>query len=200
MAMHDAARQSATRSAGAEQQSTRTMHNNTRVKSASDTPFGRPGKCRTVLTSEQAVEIYSYGRQSAKRSHPHLYRNSTAVALRFNVSPKTVRDIWNRQAWAKATIEFWNKGDHAVKRPPRPKKFPDLSKSSWHFLHTPRSSMPKTQSVPLCIPSMPSRIDDDGIAFQNERFWTWECRLPPLDCENDDPFRPIWGMSHDKVQ
>ena len=32
---------------------------------------------------------------------------SVPVAQRFGVSPKTVRDIWNRRTWAHTTVHLW---------------------------------------------------------------------------------------------
>ena len=36
---------------------------------------------------------------------------SIPVSLLFNVSPKTVRDIWNRKTWPNATCSLWSQSE-----------------------------------------------------------------------------------------
>jgi hypothetical protein len=69
-----------------------------------------------VLTKDQAVEIYKvkldlnhgYGdRMDAMKSR----NRSVPVARHYNVSPKTVRDIWNHVSWKHATYPIWSDAD-----------------------------------------------------------------------------------------
>jgi hypothetical protein len=69
-----------------------------------------------VLTASQAVEIY---RCKLRFRHPKTFQSSllsvesrikgqsVPVAEMFGVSPKTVRDIWNRRTWAFTTAHLW---------------------------------------------------------------------------------------------
>ncbi|EKX37487.1 hypothetical protein GUITHDRAFT_116295 [Guillardia theta CCMP2712] len=59
-----------------------------------DTP-----SARIILTEEMACEIYS------KRTFGET--RSTLVAQEYGVSPKAIRDIWNRRTWSYATYDLW---------------------------------------------------------------------------------------------
>ena len=41
---------------------------------------------------------------------------ATVLARQFNVSPKAVRDIWNRRTWVPETRHLWTKGETAMVR------------------------------------------------------------------------------------
>jgi hypothetical protein len=60
---------------------------------------------RAILNEAQAIEIY---KQRNKKSCS-LSFNGTAVmiARKYNISPKTVRDIWNRRSWVEQTRHLW---------------------------------------------------------------------------------------------
>ena len=71
----------------------------------------------SVLNAAQAQEIYRCKIQllqpltldlSLQTAQSRMRGQSVPVANRFGVSPKTVRDIWNRQTWAYATEELWD--------------------------------------------------------------------------------------------
>jgi hypothetical protein len=67
---------------------------------------GRP-RARIILTAEQAMEIY--GLKPAPRSDLLSKQQRTRglslpIAKQYGVSPKTIRDIWNRRTWAFATV------------------------------------------------------------------------------------------------
>ena len=70
---------------------------------------------RNILTQEQAVEIYA--RKIQGRKEPQnapaspLVASAAAVANEYNVSPKAVRDIWNRRSWTRETRHLWQNGD-----------------------------------------------------------------------------------------
>jgi hypothetical protein len=73
---------------------------------------------RAVLSLAQVIEIYQY------RKSPHRERQccdpllgrSVAVAKKFNVSPKTIRDIWNRRSWAQETRHLWTNDERRMIR------------------------------------------------------------------------------------
>ncbi len=70
-----------------------------------------------MLTEQQAVEIFKF-RQACKERYPppflgfrqsSLMRGKSSPLSKFyGVSPRTIRDIWNRRTWAYATIPFWS--------------------------------------------------------------------------------------------
>ncbi len=74
---------------------------------------------RIVLTPELALEIYGHKVNLQKRRGygplfdvSRLLRGqSTVVAVKYNVSAKTIRDIWNRKTWTFATCILWEHGN-----------------------------------------------------------------------------------------
>jgi hypothetical protein len=77
----------------------------------------KPQTSRTVLSPVQAREIYQCKLKllQPNASDPclksmvlKLKGQSVPVAACFGVSPKTVRDIWNRRTWAHATHDLWS--------------------------------------------------------------------------------------------
>ena len=70
---------------------------------------------KTVLRPEQAAHIYSLkpvfdalekiGMMSDAESQSK--GRSVPLATMFNVSAKTIRDIWNRKTWTFATRHLW---------------------------------------------------------------------------------------------
>jgi hypothetical protein len=69
----------------------------------------------TSLTEEQAMEIYmhkvasiSSGQYSTSPINELAMKGQSApLAKQYGVSPKTIRDIWNRRTWAYVTIQLW---------------------------------------------------------------------------------------------
>ena len=59
------------------------------------------------LTESQAVEIYMLKMSIAVDSQ-RLRGASPPIAVRFGVSSRTIRDIWNRKTWAFATKHLWH--------------------------------------------------------------------------------------------
>jgi hypothetical protein len=65
-----------------------------------------------ILTEEQAVEIYQI-KLTLNEEGNILAKNwrsrssSAPVARHYQVSPKTIRDIWNRITWKYATSHLW---------------------------------------------------------------------------------------------
>ncbi len=72
-------------------------------------------KSRIVLTPLLALEIYA---QKVNLQRPKSFGScinkscllrgqSAVVAVKYNVSAKTIRDIWNRRTWTFATCRLW---------------------------------------------------------------------------------------------
>ena len=90
---------------------------------------------RAVLSAQQAIEIYSQRPVSGTGGWRTLI-----VAERFGVSPKTVRDIWNRRSWAPETRHLWAPGEFAAApRPRRPSASPMKILSDVGINNTPSS-------------------------------------------------------------
>ncbi len=58
-----------------------------------------------VLSDKEAFEIYKCKLSLDKFK---TKGRSVPVSLQFNVSPKTVRDIWTRRTWTNATKDLWH--------------------------------------------------------------------------------------------
>ncbi len=76
----------------------------------------REKRCRIVLTPDKALEIYAQKlgllrpRYFASCNVSRLLRGQSAVvAVKYNVSAKTIRDIWNRKTWTFATYRLWKR-------------------------------------------------------------------------------------------
>ena len=67
-----------------------------------DKPQKRHG---VVLTENKAYEIYKLKFHLDKSK---LKGRGVPVSRKFNVSPKTVRDIWSRRTWINATKPLWS--------------------------------------------------------------------------------------------
>ena len=78
--------------------------------------MGNPKNSRVVLTPQLAREIYLYkiGFECLDHSAMLLKGRSVQISKKYNVSPKTIRDVWNRRTWAFATETIVrNKEPHA---------------------------------------------------------------------------------------
>ena len=80
---------------------------------------------RALLTEQQAIEIYQY-RKAAAAHRPaghtaHLIGRSSAVAMKYNISPKAVRDIWNRRTWTQETRHLWTDDEEPMLRTKAPR-------------------------------------------------------------------------------
>jgi hypothetical protein len=65
---------------------------------------------RAILSANQAAEIYCQRTLSGSAGG----LRTLEVAEMFCVSPKTVRDIWNRRSWAQETRHLWVPGEVAA--------------------------------------------------------------------------------------
>ena len=68
---------------------------------------------KITLTAEQAVEIYKKRSIGANMDSTSSCR-SNEVAEQYGVKSKTIRDIWNRATWVKATRSEWNEQEEAM--------------------------------------------------------------------------------------
>ena len=59
---------------------------------------------RTVLTKEQAIEIFGYKQKIGEQS---VTATSNELASKYNVNSKTIRDIWSGRSWFEATLPLW---------------------------------------------------------------------------------------------
>jgi hypothetical protein len=78
--------------------------------SSSDGSDSGDKKCRTwkiMLTAQQAVEIYKLMPADSQ----HLTSRSMVVGKKFGVSAKTIRDIWKRETWVRATRPVWSEAE-----------------------------------------------------------------------------------------
>jgi hypothetical protein len=84
-------------------------------KAPTNNPRFRP---RAILTEAEAVEIYQCQRTKPMRFRfdPALTGKTSAVAKKYNVSPKAVRDIWNRRTWTMETQHLWSDFDKPMVR------------------------------------------------------------------------------------
>ena len=74
-----------------------------------------------MLTRDQAIEIYrrkpcngfSDGKIAARQLGDSR-SSSVPLAVMYGVSPKAIRDIWNRRTWGFATFLLWSVEEHGV--------------------------------------------------------------------------------------
>ena len=74
-------------------------------------------KKRALLTDDQAAEIFNLrvtvGQDTSIAQHRFFTSRSIAVSQMYGVSPKAVRDIWNKRTWRHATRSLWTEDDAA---------------------------------------------------------------------------------------
>ena len=60
---------------------------------------------RSVLTEEKVLEIFAAGKLCSDSSIVKLKTRGQILALsrKYDVTPKTIRDIWNRRTWKNVT-------------------------------------------------------------------------------------------------
>jgi hypothetical protein len=62
---------------------------------------------RVVLNRQQAREIFQLKHHHTDK-FPSRHCASKALAARYHVSPKTIRDIWQGRSWLEATSDLWD--------------------------------------------------------------------------------------------
>jgi hypothetical protein len=70
---------------------------------------------RAILTRAQAVEIYMF-RNELGRDESNQKDQCVGLAKKFHISPKAIRDIWNRRTWTKETEHLWQNTDQPMRR------------------------------------------------------------------------------------
>jgi hypothetical protein len=100
---------------------------------------------RSILTKVDAVCIFKLQQQPRSCDPSHSIKASD-VAKKYKVSPKTIRDIWNRRTWTVETRHLWN-SDEACNKRPAPMR-----------IETHRTSAAGSQNelAPIFVPSTPS--------------------------------------------
>ena len=88
------------------------------------------------LTSDQAQTIY------ARRGEAP--GSCTRLALEFGVSVKTIRDIWNRETWTKATCSLWTAHEQKLHLASLQAKVVNAP----HSKHSPKASPQEGPSAP----------------------------------------------------
>ena len=74
---------------------------------------------RSLLSEKDAIEIYQYRKAAVNSSAMRdacLHGKSSAVAEKYKISPKTVRDIWNRRTWIQETRHLWSEDEKPMIR------------------------------------------------------------------------------------
>jgi hypothetical protein len=72
---------------------------------SSDNKLEKTKTSRRVLTEDEVIAIFSAGKLRPGASTVKIWARGQILALakKFNVTPKTIRDIWNRRTWRGAT-------------------------------------------------------------------------------------------------
>jgi hypothetical protein len=75
-----------------------------------DTQRFRP---RALLTQSEAIEIYLFRKtdKHQSKSESSLVGNTSALSRIYCISPKAIRDIWNRRTWTQETKHLWMEGE-----------------------------------------------------------------------------------------
>jgi hypothetical protein len=83
------------------------------ASSASPTPpqYGaNQARKRTYLSDDDVVLIFK-AKDSVSTELPALAETSTTLSIKFNLTTKAIRDIWNTRTWAGATAPYWSPAD-----------------------------------------------------------------------------------------
>lgn len=97
---------------------------------------------RALLTKADAIEIYQSRPVKSSVKCLHHGRTVTSLSKRFNISPKAIRDIWNRRTWVPETQHLWSEGESAMIRTTHSiqRKQRSFRPDAWPY-HKPTSSM-----------------------------------------------------------
>ncbi len=61
-----------------------------------------------IYKAKIALQMQSRGNAPDENKAQVIKGQSVRVAVMYGVTPRTIRDIWNRQSWAYATRHLWN--------------------------------------------------------------------------------------------
>jgi hypothetical protein len=130
-------------------------------------PCPRTGKAgpRAVLTEAQAIEIYAHGQTMKKYGvDPLKHGQSVALAKQYNVSPKTIRDIWNRRTWTQETRHLWGETEAPMIRRKSVSKAHDIKADEEATPPSSISTFPKPLSPSPPLTLAQPRISTDALA------------------------------------
>ncbi|EKX31636.1 hypothetical protein GUITHDRAFT_122181 [Guillardia theta CCMP2712] len=140
-------------------------------------PFKPASSKRQQLTAEEAVEIYKLRPIACKGGN--LRRGSMlhckAVAPRYGVTPKTIRDVWSGRSWAEATRHLWTE-DEVMRRTAGgsdedaegPSKKSEAAARSDAAVHSPRRlEGSQDMQLPVLQPSVITPCDARGTLLAN---------------------------------
>ena len=131
-------------------------------------------KSRAVLTKDQAIEIF---RLSLTHSSKEKRPTAVSVARAFNVSEKTVRDIWSARTWHNETLPLdVNRIPRAAKKTGRPPGRFDSKPRKPRTVKS-LSSTPQTQATDNAEPKSPL----NGTSGDSSRDQT---EILDLSCED----------------
>ena len=72
---------------------------------------------RALLTNQQAAQIYMIGQGFRECGLDPLQEGrSSIVSKKYGVSPKAIRDIWNRRTWQNETWHLWAENERPLIR------------------------------------------------------------------------------------
>jgi hypothetical protein len=101
------------------------------------------GKTRSVLTADQAVQIFQ-----ARPIEKSVTHASIELAEKYSVSPKTVRDIWSGRSWYKETYIFDKTKPPLIQKL---SKVPGRPKGSKDSRPRQRKTIDTTKSLPMLV-------------------------------------------------
>ena len=127
-----------------------------------------------VLTPQQVIDIFLYKITTPAKSHATVRPKqgndcSILIGKIYNVSAKTIRDIWNRRSWRRETFHLW----HLMKR--------------YHNMHD--QSVDHTQSTD-------SKLSATSLDTHTSWNYLYQETLP-ASSSDEDPFHddwPYWNM------
>ena len=138
---------------------------------------------RALLTEQEAVEIYLYRKAASIRPGKNdalLFGKSSAVATFYNISPKAVRDIWNRRTWIEETRHLWACGEKPMIRTNMRCKLLKCQRNSSDSSDASGSHFNKLR------PSSPSSIVLDADAWMSP--WKESCSIYTNDRQTINHF------------
>ena len=97
-------------------------------------------KPRVVLNQQTAVQIYQLKIDIQEKNIGQVPQkswtvDSIRVSNRFDVSPKTIRDIWNRRTWQQSTQVLWpQENSEDLEHQTLPEKLVSAQLSSTHLM------------------------------------------------------------------
>jgi hypothetical protein len=96
---------------------------------------------RVLMTEREAVEIYL-----CRKSGSGHKVSTSALAEKYNISPKAIRDIWNRRTWAPETRHLWTDDERPMIREKKSKtSFSSSQRPPHNFQPNPKTGYASKQ-------------------------------------------------------